>query len=61
MPIYEYFCKKCNKSFDILQKLNTKEAVCAICNRKTKHKLISSGNFELLGEGFYKQNYRFED
>lgn len=54
MPIYEYLCAPCDKIFEIIQKLDVKKAACPVCKHTTKQKLISSGSFELIGQGFYK-------
>ncbi|MDR4503763.1 MAG: zinc ribbon domain-containing protein [Candidatus Scalindua sp.] len=40
MPLYEYRCKKCDKSFEILHKSNEK-AVCPECGGKSMEKLFS--------------------
>lgn len=40
MPLYEYKCGKCKKSFEILQKSNEK-AVCPDCGSKSLEKLFS--------------------
>ncbi|MFN3396471.1 MAG: FmdB family zinc ribbon protein [Thermodesulfovibrionales bacterium] len=44
MPIYEYTCNKCNKSFSLLQKVGSseKDTVCPNCGSKEVKKKISS-------------------
>ncbi|MFQ5965679.1 MAG: zinc ribbon domain-containing protein [Candidatus Scalinduaceae bacterium] len=40
MPLYEYKCKKCDKSFEILQR-NNEKAVCPNCGGTSLNKLFS--------------------
>ena len=57
MPIYEYQCKKCEKVFEIIQKISDKPLVkCEECSG-TLVKLISESNFSLKGGGWYKDLY----
>jgi putative FmdB family regulatory protein len=57
MPIYEYNCKKCNKHFEIVQKITDKpEAKCPVCGTPAK-RLISQTSFALKGGGWYKDGY----
>lgn len=54
MPLYEYFCKKCNYTYEKYVQLSQKnEQRCDICN-KILTKQISSGIIDLKGKGFYK-------
>jgi putative FmdB family regulatory protein len=41
MPLYEYKCGKCDKSFEILQKNNSEKVVCPNCGGKSLEKLFS--------------------
>ncbi|MCX8068990.1 MAG: zinc ribbon domain-containing protein [Thermodesulfovibrionales bacterium] len=57
MPVYEYECKSCKKTYEIMQKfddppLNT----CEICGGEVK-KLISNTTFVLKGSGWYITDY----
>lgn len=57
MPIYEYKCKKCNKHFEIMQKMTDKSlTTCTDCNGQLK-KMISSTSFVLKGTGWYATDY----
>ncbi len=40
MPLYEYKCAKCDKSFEILQR-NNEKVVCPDCGEKSLEKLFS--------------------
>ena len=44
MPIYEYKCSKCKRSFSVLQKTGTseKDTVCPDCGSNTVKKLLSA-------------------
>jgi len=57
MPIYEYHCSKCKKTFEIFQKITEKLLTkCPDCDGKVK-KLISQTSFALKGGGWYKDGY----
>jgi len=58
MPLYEYKCKKCNKTFEVLQKINADPLEkCIHCNGKVE-KLISVSSFQLKGSGWYLTDYK---
>lgn len=44
MPIYEYICNSCKKSFSLLQKVGSseKDTVCPECGSRDVRKKISS-------------------
>ena len=57
MPIYEYYCKNCDKTFESFQKITDEPlADCPECGKKVK-RLISSTSFALKGGGWYKDGY----
>tara|TARA_R110002110_G_scaffold79776_1_gene208208 strand:+ start:145 stop:384 length:240 start_codon:yes stop_codon:yes gene_type:complete len=66
MPIYEYKCRLCGFSFEIMQKVDEKPPHCnnivvsgsleRRCDGKCK-KLISKGSFSLKGRGWYQDGY----
>lgn len=58
MPIYEYACSQCHRTFEVLQKFSdpTLEK-CIICNGQPVKKLISASAFVLKGAGFYVNDY----
>ena len=51
MPIYEYKCSKCKKSFSVLQKAGTteKDTVCPDCGSNTVKKLLSAFSCSVTG------------
>ena len=57
MPIYEYTCEKCNKHFEIMQKITDESlTTCTDCTGQLK-KMISSTSFVLKGTGWYATDY----
>jgi putative FmdB family regulatory protein len=57
MPIYEYKCKKCNKEFEVFQKISAPDVkTCASCHGPVA-KLISLSSFSLKGTGWYVTDY----
>ena len=58
MPIYEYECEACGKTFEIYQKIADKPLVeCRVCKGRL-HKLISHCSFHLKGTGWYVTDYK---
>lgn len=54
MPIYEYFCYKCNYKIEKFQKINEKFMLkCPTCDILLK-KIMSLSTFQLKGKGWYK-------
>jgi len=57
MPIYEYACEKCNKHFEVMQKITDDSlTTCSDCKGRLK-KMISSTSFVLKGTGWYATDY----
>ncbi|MBI4211303.1 MAG: zinc ribbon domain-containing protein [Deltaproteobacteria bacterium] len=57
MPIYEYHCPKCEKHFEVLQKMSDEPlAACPDCHAQVK-RLVSQTSFALKGGGWYKDGY----
>jgi putative FmdB family regulatory protein len=57
MPIYEYLCKSCGKSFETMQKMSEPPvAPCPKCG-DTADRMISRTSFSLKGSGWYKDGY----
>jgi putative FmdB family regulatory protein len=57
MPLYEYKCRQCGVTFEVLQKFADsplkKHAVCG----GAVDRLISSSSFQLKGTGWYASDY----
>jgi len=59
MPIYEYACKSCGHTFDILQKItDDRLSVCPECNQPELKKLPSAPSFRLKGDGWYETDFK---
>ena len=57
MPLYEYQCKKCRETTEVLQKAKDKPLEkCPRCGGAVV-KLISSPAIQFKGSGFYKTDY----
>lgn len=57
MPVYEYLCKKCEKNFEIQQKMaDPPKKKCPECSGQLVKQLSLSG-FQLKGSGWYKTDY----
>jgi putative FmdB family regulatory protein len=52
MPIFDYQCKDCGKTYDVLHKVREVEEdiVCPSCSSRNAQRLISSPNFSLSGK-----------
>jgi putative FmdB family regulatory protein len=57
MPIYEYECQKCKKTFEYTQGIKEpKKETCEECGGSLE-RLISPSGFVLKGGGWYKDLY----
>ncbi len=58
MPIYEYKCNTCDKTFETMQKINAEPLTkCMYCQGDVE-KLISRSSFQLKGSGWYVSDYK---
>ena len=58
MPIYEYRCSKCGKTFEALQSITADPiGKCIYCQGKTK-KIVSLSSFQFKGKGWYITDYK---
>ncbi len=58
MPLYEYRCKKCENTFEALQKIDAEPLTeCMYCQGEVE-KLISSSSFQFKGSGWYITDYK---
>jgi putative FmdB family regulatory protein len=58
MPIYEYRCLKCGKTFEALQSISAEPITkCIHCQGKAK-KIVSLSSFQLKGKGWYITDYK---
>jgi len=58
MPIYEYRCSKCSKTFEALQSISADPIdKCIYCRGKAK-KIVSVSSFQFKGKGWYITDYK---
>jgi len=61
MPIYEWQCLNCNKTYETIQSMNDPPPKCESkeCEEDTNNmtRLLSVGSFILKGDGWYKDGY----
>jgi len=59
MPIYEYECRKCGETHEILQKMSEgPKRKCPSCGAMSLRKLVSAAAFQLKGTGWYATDFR---
>ena len=59
MPIYEYACRKCKHTLDVLQKMSDEPLVeCPACGKPALRRLISAPRFRLKGAGWYETDFK---
>jgi len=58
MPIYEYRCSKCGRTFEALQAISAEPLKkCIYCRGKAK-KIVSLSSFHFKGSGWYITDYK---
>ena len=57
MPIYEYKCKKCGSTFEVLQKVNDPLLKRCIHCGGPAHKTLSAPALQFKGSGWYITDY----
>lgn len=57
MPIYEYKCHQCKKTYELVQRISDPEAKTCIYCGGSVGKLISLSTFHLKGTGWYATDY----
>jgi len=61
MPLYEYRCEKCNKTFEAFQKIYEKPiTICRFCTGKVQ-RVISTPGIIFKGTGWYVTDYPSND
>ena len=59
MPIYEYRCKECGHTLEILQKVaEGKRRKCPACLALSLERVMSAGSFRFKGSGFYETDFK---
>ena len=63
MPTYDYYCEKCEKTFEIFQSMHDKKLKKCIddeCNGSVESLLCTGAGIIFKGSGFYETDYRSE-
>ncbi len=58
MPIYEYKCSKCGKTFECLQSVAAAPLRKCIHCRGRAERIISQSSFQFKGSGWYITDYK---
>ncbi len=62
MPLYEYRCDNCGRTFEVIQKFSDPLAEhCPNCGKGPVHKLLSSPAIQFKGTGWYVTDYAKKD
>ena len=62
MPFYEYICKACGLSTELLQRVSDPpEHTCPHCGATRLVKQISAAGFRLKGGGWYETDFKSKD
>ncbi len=59
MPIYEYECRACGESTEVIQKFSDAPLTdCPACGAAALTKLVSAAAFRLSGGGWYETDFK---
>lgn len=59
MPIYEYQCDQCTKTFEQIQQFSEPDpSSCPSCGQGPVRRVISPSSFQLKGTGWYVTDYK---
>ncbi|PTU32009.1 FmdB family zinc ribbon protein [Stenotrophobium rhamnosiphilum] len=62
MPIYEYVCRACGETSEILQKLSEPdEKKCPLCGKLKLTRQVSAAGFRLKGAGWYETDFKSDN
>ena len=62
MPIYEYVCRACGETSEILQKLSDPdERKCPACGKLKLTRQVSAAGFRLKGAGWYETDFKSDN
>lgn len=62
MPLYEYRCANCGRTFELIQKFSDPPAEhCPSCGKGPVEKLLSSPAIQFKGTGWYITDYARKD
>jgi putative FmdB family regulatory protein len=59
MPIYEYECRACGETTEVIQKMSDPALTdCPSCGASELTKLVSAAGFRLSGGGWYETDFK---
>jgi putative FmdB family regulatory protein len=59
MPLYEFECLECKYVFEVIKKMKDQSIeMCPLCKHPSKKLISSPGFFNLIGKGFFKNDYQ---
>ncbi len=59
MPIYEYECRSCGETTEVIQKFSDPALTdCPSCGAPELSKLVSAAGFRLSGGGWYETDFK---
>ncbi len=59
MPTYEYQCKNCHHTFELMQKISEDPVkICPSCGKVAIERLVSAAGFQLKGTGWYVTDFK---
>jgi len=59
MPIYEYYCKDCDHTFETLKNIKESQtANCPKCDKLVNKQVSQVGGLVFKGSGFYITDYK---
>jgi len=64
MPTYDYFCPKCNETFEVFQSMKDPHLTTCIregCDGEVKRQIGTGAGLIFKGSGFYITDYRSEN
>jgi putative FmdB family regulatory protein len=62
MPIYEYVCRACGETSEILQKISDPdEKKCPLCGKLKLTRQVSAAGFRLKGAGWYETDFKSDN
>lgn len=61
MPLYDFLCGKCNFQKEALVKTSDDEVWCPRCDTLMRKQITSPSNFQLKGQGWFKDGYSYKN
>lgn len=58
MPLYEFECRSCRETHELLMKVSEQVPECPSCGKESLNKLLSRTHFVLKGQGWYETDFK---